>query len=72
MWQVWGTREVHTGFWCGDLKEREHLEDVGVNGRIILKCIFKNFDGVMGCNDVAEDRDRWRVVVTAEMNHRVP
>jgi hypothetical protein len=25
------------GFWCGDLKERNHLEDLVVNGRIMLK-----------------------------------
>jgi hypothetical protein len=37
MWQVWGTGEVHTGFWWGDLRERDHFEDLGVDGRIILK-----------------------------------
>jgi len=33
------------GFWCGNLKERDHLEDLGIDARIILKCIFKNLDG---------------------------
>ena len=28
---------VHTGFWCGDLRERNHLEDLGIDGMIILK-----------------------------------
>jgi hypothetical protein len=37
--------EVHTGFWCGDLREGNHLEDAGVDGRIILKWIFKKWDG---------------------------
>ena len=39
MWHVWGTGEVHTGFWWEDLMERDHLEDLGVDGRIILKWI---------------------------------
>ena len=28
---------VHAGFWWGDLRERDHLEDVGLDCRIILK-----------------------------------
>jgi len=27
---------MHTGFWWGNLKEREDLVDIGVSGRIIL------------------------------------
>jgi hypothetical protein len=40
-----GKREVHTGFWWGDVREGDHLEDPGVNGRIILKWILKKWDG---------------------------
>jgi hypothetical protein len=39
-----GKREVHTGFWGGDLREGDHLGDPGVDGRIILKWIFKTWD----------------------------
>jgi hypothetical protein len=30
-------REVHTGLWWGNLRERGHLEDTGVNEKIVLK-----------------------------------
>jgi len=32
-----GEREVYTEFWWGNPKEREHLEDPEVDGRIILR-----------------------------------
>jgi len=34
---VWGREEVYTGFWWGNLRERDHLGDLGVDGRIILR-----------------------------------
>jgi hypothetical protein len=40
-----GKREVRTGFWWGDLREGDHLGDTGIDGRIILKWIFKKWDG---------------------------
>jgi hypothetical protein len=41
MWHAWGRWKVHTGAWWGDLWERDHLEDFGVDGTIILKLILK-------------------------------
>jgi hypothetical protein len=31
--------------WWGKLKERNHLEDIRVDERILLKCIFKDWAG---------------------------
>jgi hypothetical protein len=39
------TGEVHIVFWWGCLTEREHLEDLGVDGKIILKLVLKKFHG---------------------------
>jgi hypothetical protein len=38
------------------------LEDLGVDGRIILKRIFRKWDGSMEWIDVAQDRDTWRAL----------
>jgi hypothetical protein len=42
---VWKKREIHTEFWYGNLKERSHLEDPHLDGRIILKWITLKQDG---------------------------
>jgi hypothetical protein len=44
MWHVWETEDEHTGFWWEDLRERNHLEDLSVDGRKILKWVFKKWD----------------------------
>jgi len=35
---------VYTGFWWGKLRERDDLEDPGVDDRIILRLIFRKWD----------------------------
>jgi len=49
------------------------LEDPGIDGRIILRCIFRKWDGG-GTDwiDLAQNRDRWQPLVKALMNFRVP
>jgi hypothetical protein len=43
-----GKGEVYTGLWWGNLREREHLEDPRVDGRIILRWILRKWDGRHG------------------------
>jgi len=31
------TGEVHTGLWWGELREKDHLEELDIDGRIILQ-----------------------------------
>jgi hypothetical protein len=56
----------------GDLRERDHLEDLGAGERIILKWIVKHWGFSEDRTDLGQDRDTWRAVVNAEMNLRVP
>jgi hypothetical protein len=71
MWYVWGRGEVHTGFWCGNLRERDHLRDLSVDGNMILKYIFKKEDGRVDWIDLARDMDRWPALMTVAMKLRV-
>jgi hypothetical protein len=50
---------VHNGFWWGNLREINHLEDPSIDGGIILRWMFRKWDGGMIWIDLAQDRDRW-------------
>ena len=58
-------------FWWGNLRERDHLEDLGMEGRIILKLIFKRWYWGMDWIALTQDRVRWRALVNAVTNFLV-
>jgi len=69
---TYGGEEVHTGFWWGNLRERDHLEEPDVDGNIILRWIFSSWDGGMDWIDLAQGRDRWLALLNAVINLQFP
>jgi hypothetical protein len=62
-----------TGFLWGNLRERDHLGDPDVDGRINIKVHLQE----VGCGDMdwfelAQDIDKWPALVNTVMNLRVP
>jgi hypothetical protein len=41
-----GRKDVHRGLWCVNLMERDHVGDLGLDGRIKLRLVHKIWDGV--------------------------
>jgi hypothetical protein len=56
-----------------NLREREHLIDPGVDGRIILKADLQEvWCGGTDWIELAQDRDMWQTLENAVMNLQVP
>jgi hypothetical protein len=51
---------VHAGFWWGSLREKNHLEDLGVDVRIIMKWIFKKKDWRWEGRELTLSGSDWR------------
>ena len=49
---AYGGLEVCRGFWWGNLRERDRWGDPDVDGRIILRWIFRKWEGVVGLDGV--------------------
>jgi len=68
-----GRREAYIGFWWGNLRDRDHLGDPGVRWEDNIKMDLEEVGcGSLDWIELAQDRDRWRTVVSAVMNLRVP
>jgi len=62
VWSCWGNRG-----------EGDNWGDLCVDGWIILEWIFRRWDmGIWTGFGLAQDNDRWRTLVSAVMNLRVP
>jgi hypothetical protein len=68
MWHAWERREKCTRFWWKTPKERDHLEDQGVGGKMGSEWILGRLVGGIGFDWL---RDRRRAVVNAVMKLRV-
>jgi hypothetical protein len=60
---------MHTQFWFESLKGRPHRQDLGADGRTILKWILRQLGGRRWTGiHLAQDRDRWRALANTAMN----
>ena len=61
-----------TGFWWGSLRERVQWGDPYVDGRDNIKMDLQEVGGGGGdWMELAQDRDRWRALVSTVMNFRI-
>ena len=68
MWHVLERGEMRTRLWWGNLRVRENFEDLGTDGKIILKWIFKKPNVGTEWINLTQNRDRRRNVVNGVMN----
>jgi hypothetical protein len=64
---------MYTGFWWGNLRERDHLENPGVRWQDNIKMDLREVG--CGCKDwidLAQKRGRKQALVNMAMNLRVP
>jgi len=63
---------MNTEFWSGNLKEGDHSEELGVDGKLkIIMDLGKIGWGVVERMHLAQDRDQLGTVLNTAMNLRV-
>jgi hypothetical protein len=67
-----GREEECIGFWWGNLSERNHLENLGVDGRIILRWMFRKLDEIWTGSRWLRIGTGRQALVNAVMNLWVP
>jgi hypothetical protein len=66
-----GGREIYAEFCWRNRSERDHVEGLDVDGRIILKWILRLYSGGgMDWIHLAQDRCKWLAVVNTVMSLR--
>jgi hypothetical protein len=63
---------VHTGSWWGNLREKDHHENLGTDKSTILKWILKKWDWSMDRIDLSQDTVGWQANANVVMNLQVP
>jgi hypothetical protein len=57
---MYGRKERCMQGFSGEMRERNQLEDLGIDGRIILKWMLRKWGGwAMDWIDMAQDKDWW-------------
>jgi hypothetical protein len=49
MWHTWDRGEMCTGFWWESPKEKDHLKDQGIDGRMGSKWTLRRVAGGVWC-----------------------
>ena len=65
-----GLTKVLTWFWWGELRERDYLQDLGIEGTNGSTNSVRG--GGFDWTDLDQVKNRWRTLVTGVMNHCVP
>jgi hypothetical protein len=67
MWHAWRRGEVYTGVGWGNMKNRYHVENAGLDRTVILNGYRRNRMGCVNWIDLIQDKDRCMYVVNAVM-----